>query len=166
LSFSEHFIVFITLARSELPGKTQLVSARLWLIAGAAVRCAPANCEGGLTSDLRQRSVMPKFVMGWMSASDPDAWTVRSYGEGLEFAPLRRGTTHAAPCISVRKAAGCCPSPRGAWVAAVERTGREENCPLDDGKAIIFGRVGQRSCQRHVNARMSFFEGLWRWKQA
>lgn len=41
LSLVGHFSVFITLARSEPPGKTQLVSARLWLIAGAAVRCFP-----------------------------------------------------------------------------------------------------------------------------
>ena len=45
LSFVEHFSVFITLARLEPLGTTQLVSARLWLIAGAAVRCAPANWQ-------------------------------------------------------------------------------------------------------------------------
>ncbi len=40
------------------------------------------------------------------------------------------------------------------WV----QTGREENGSLRNGKAIIFGRTGVRSCQRHVNARMSFCE--------
>lgn len=40
------------------------------------------------------------------------------------------------------------------------QTSPEEDGWLGYGKAIIFGRGGVRSCQRHVNARMSFCEGL------
>jgi hypothetical protein len=42
------------------------------------------------------------------------------------------------------------------WV----RTGLDEMVRWAMVKAIIFGRAGGSSCQRHVNAHMSFCEGL------
>ena len=49
--------------------------------------------------------------------------------------------------------------PRWQVLSGQVQAGRK-NGSLGGGKAIILGRTRVRSCQRHVNARMSFFEGL------
>jgi hypothetical protein len=71
--------------------------------------------------------------------------------------------THAALCLTVRNRLAAALSravPEWQLLSGWVRTDRNENGPLGDGKTIIFGRGGVRSCQRHVNARMSFCEGL------